>query len=207
MPVELQAKLLRVIQEGVVQRIGSTVSRKIDVRIISALNEKPETCLNQGILRHDLFYRLNVVYLELPPLRERKNDISILTEHFINHLNESFHKKVIGFTPEAEQMLYHYDWPGNIRELKHAIEHSMNFADSHTFISPELLPKHIMSSHRVLHQRMEEITTVPPLRKALHDYENQIIESALKQTSGNIQQAAKLLQVPRQTLQYKLKQK
>ncbi|MBY6035916.1 sigma 54-interacting transcriptional regulator [Fictibacillus nanhaiensis] len=208
MPIDLQAKLLRVVQEGEVQRIGSAASRKVDVRIISALNEEPETCIAKGMLRQDLFYRLNVVFLELPPLRMRKSDILFLTEHFINELNASFHKNIKGLSVETEQVLTGYEWPGNIRELKHAIEHCMNFAENDRLIEVHLLPKHVLRSHKSLLQHTPpEHVTVPPLRKAIGEYEQQIIQMALKQTSGNIQQAAKILQVPRQTLQYKIKQK
>jgi arginine utilization regulatory protein len=208
MPIELQAKLLRAVQEGVVQRIGSSASRKVDVRIISALNETPEKCLSEGLVRQDLFFRLNVVFIELPPLRERKKDIIYLSTHFIKELNASFKKEVTGLTQEAEQFLHHYDWPGNIRELKHAIEHSMNFAETNTLIGIDLLPKHIRSSNgNIRENEPPKHSSIPPLREALHNYEQQIIQMALKETSGNIQQAAKILQVPRQTLQYKIRQK
>jgi arginine utilization regulatory protein len=208
MPVDLQAKLLRVVQEGVVQRIGSTNSRKVDVRIISALNETPDQCLSKGLLRQDLFFRLNVVYIELPPLRERNKDISFLSGHFIKGLNAAFKKNIVGLTQEAEQLLNDHTWPGNIRELKHAIEHCMNFADNNLQIGVDLLPKHIKgpwsknTDKQVPHHR-----SIPPLREALGEYEQQIIQMALKHTSGNIQQAAKILQVPRQTLQYKIRKK
>lgn len=208
MPIELQAKLLRAVQEGVVQRIGSSASRKVDVRIISALNETPEKCLSEGLVRQDLFFRLNVVFIELPPLRDRKQDIIYLSSHFIKELNASFNKEVTGLTQEAEQFLHHYDWPGNIRELKHAIEHSMNFAETNTLIGIDLLPKHIRSSSgNVRENEPPKHSAIPPLREALNNYEQQIIQMALKETSGNIQQAAKILQVPRQTLQYKIRQK
>jgi arginine utilization regulatory protein len=208
MPIELQAKLLRAVQEGVVQRIGSSVSRKVDVRIISALNETPEKCLSEGLVRQDLFFRLNVVFIELPPLRERKKDIIYLSTHFIKELNASFNKEVTGLTQEAEQFLHHYDWPGNIRELKHAIEHSMNFAETNTLIGIDLLPKHVRSSNgNIRESEPPKHSSIPPLREALNNYEQQIIQMALTETSGNIQQAAKILQVPRQTLQYKMRQK
>ncbi|MCM3719612.1 sigma-54 interaction domain-containing protein [Fictibacillus phosphorivorans] len=206
MPIELQAKLLRVIQEGVVQRVGSTNVRKVDVRIISALNESPEQCLSNGVLRQDLFFRLNVVYIELPPLRERLKDISFLSHRFIKDLNTAFKKNVTGLTEEAEHLLYEYKWPGNIRELKHAIEHCMNFADNDSPIGISLLPKHIKDT-MTLEKTIPKHSTIPPLREALGKYEKQLIKMALKQTDGNIQQAARILQVPRQTLQYKMKQK
>jgi arginine utilization regulatory protein len=206
MPIDLQAKLLRALQEGVVQRIGSNKALKVDVRIISALNEKPEYCLEKGILRHDLFYRLNVVYMELPPLRNREKDIPYLTDYFINFYNKSFLKQVQGLTSEAENLLSGYHWPGNIRELKHAIEHAMNFSDHDGFIDTELLPKHVRESVAPQNADYFFDTSIPPLRQAIVEFEKKIIQSALKQTSGNIQQAAKILQVPRQTLQYKMKQ-
>ncbi|WP_370629645.1 sigma-54 interaction domain-containing protein [Fictibacillus sp. 5RED26] len=207
MPVELQAKLLRVVQEGVVERIGSHVSRSVDVRIISALNERPDVCMDKGKLRRDLYYRLNVVYFELPPLRDRKRDIAYLVNHFINHFNLKFGKKVRGFTPEAEKLIQRYSWPGNVRELKHAIEHCMNFAEDDSLIEASLLPKHVTINNEPEVAIRQELTTIPSLRQALGDYEKQIIEMALQHTSGNILQAAKILGVPRQTLQYKIKQK
>jgi arginine utilization regulatory protein len=208
MPIELQGKILRVVQEGVVQRIGSGLARRVDVRIISALNEKPEDCLTKGILRHDLFYRLNVVYLELPPLRDRGEDIPFLTNYFIQKFNEEFHKKISGLSIEAEKAFCQYGWPGNIRELKHAIEHAMNFADEEGVIELHLIPSHVKQAGAIDHgQRGSENQVIPPLKLALYELEKQLIDKALKQTSGNIQQAAKLLQLPRQTLQYKMKQK
>jgi arginine utilization regulatory protein len=208
MPVELQAKLLRVVQEGAVQRVGSPAPMKVNVRIISALNEKPEKCLSNGMLRHDLYYRLNVVYLELPPLRQRKGDITYLAETFIQTLNKTFNKNVKSLTPEAVNLLKSYNWPGNIRELKHAVEHAMNFADDGEMIGIGSLPKHLFSHSSIPRPEVDyEIIPLPPLRKALKDYEMHLIREALNHTSGNIQQAAKILHVPRQTLQYKLKQR
>ncbi|WNB90246.1 sigma 54-interacting transcriptional regulator [Bacillus sp. NEB1478] len=206
MPIELQAKILRVVQEGIVQRIGSGIARKVDVRIISALNEKPESCLSRGVLRHDLFYRLNVVSLELPPLRNRGEDIMYLIQYFIQKYNKEFHKKISGLSYEAENAVCNYEWPGNIRELKHAIEHAMNFVDEHGAIEMHLLPKHVKPAEVIQGKNFEQ-ADIPPLKHALVKLEKQLIDQALKQTSGNIQQAARLLQVPRQTLQYKLKQK
>lgn len=206
MPLELQAKLLRVLQEGLVRRVGDAKVTEVDVRILAATNQNPLQAIEMGHLRSDLYYRLNVVSLPLPPLRERKQDLVLLTNHFIEKFNRMFGKRVQGVAAEVMERFLAYDWPGNVRELEHAIEGAMNLIDEGQ-IGREQLPWQIVQS---LPSKGSDVTllTLPqgvrPLRETMEFVEQELIRQAMEQTSGNIQQAAKLLQVPRQTLQYRL---
>ncbi len=207
MPLELQAKLLRVIQENRVRRVGGSKETPIDVRIIAALNEDPQQAVRENRLRSDLFYRLNVVALELPPLRERLEDIPQLTQHFIKKFNYRFGKLVTGLHPDAEAVLFRHSWPGNVRELEHAIEAAMNLVEG-DIIEVDDLPyylQHVPSgNHRVVQPTGLPMHLGVSLPEALQRVEEQMIREALAETDGNIMQAAKRLGIPRQTLQYKL---
>jgi arginine utilization regulatory protein len=142
MPLELQAKLLRVLQEGEVLRVGDTRLRQVDVRVIAAMNESPESALNERELRKDLYYRINVVRLDLPPLRERAKDIPVLLEHFIDKLNHRFTARVQGVTDAVQHLFQVYPWPGNVRELENVIEAAMNLTQE-GLIDVTLLPRQI----------------------------------------------------------------
>ncbi|WP_040340335.1 sigma-54 interaction domain-containing protein [Fictibacillus macauensis] len=200
MPLDVQAKLLRVLQDGVVRRIGATKGKTVNVRIMAALNEHPLLCVEQKKLREDLYYRLNVIYFELPPLRLRPFDFELLSHHFISMYNEKFQKNITGIKKEALHLFQHYPWPGNVRELKHVIEYAMNIADA-TVITCDDLPQHLW----VDREPIAESSPIEPLREALKRKEQELITQALLETDGNVQQAALLLNIPRQTLQYKLK--
>jgi arginine utilization regulatory protein len=213
MPLDLQAKLLRVLQDGIIRRIGHTQSMEVDVRIIAATNENPQEAVKQGLLRADLYYRINVVSFELPPLRRRKEDIELLTSHFIDKYNRSFQLNVTGIDSEVRELFYHYDWPGNVRELEHVIEAAMNLVEGE-IIKPENLPQYVVD--RAAHREDSGMTvsSLPPLqgktgklRDVLQATEEAMINQALQATQGNILQAAKRLGIPRQTLQYKLNQR
>jgi arginine utilization regulatory protein len=205
MPLELQAKLLRVLQEGIVRRVGDTKVIEVDVRVLAATNQNPILAIEQGNLRSDLYYRLNVVSLHLPRLADRPEDIRILVRHFIEKFNRKFGLKVIDVTPEVFDRFHAYGWPGNVRELEHAIEGAMNLADG-PYLRMEHLPWHIREGSFAA--RTEGGFALPqgvrPLRETLEQVEAALIEQAIRETGGNIQQAAKLLKVPRQTLQYRL---
>ncbi|SDM67817.1 arginine utilization regulatory protein [Fictibacillus solisalsi] len=202
MPLDIQAKLLRVLQDGVVSRVGETKGKAVNVRIMAALNEHPVECVKNNKLREDLYYRLNVIFFEVPPLRERQLDIELLARHFISHYNHTFHKQVKGITDKALQFLCEYHWPGNVRELKHVIEYAMNMAEDHQPIRNSDLPDHLLGK-----SKPQAETSIVPLREALARREEELISTALSKTDGNIQQAAQLLKIPRQTLQYKLRMK
>lgn len=201
MPIELQAKLLRVLEDGHVRRIGSTGSSFVNVRIIAAMNIHPRKALEMQQIRADLFYRLNVLTFKLLPLRERKEDLNYLTDHFIRKFNEIFKKRIMGVTEEVMALFQIYNWPGNVRELKHTIEYMMNVSEEEYLTEndlPVMLKQHFQS--------IEKKTTVThlSLRNNLQQLEIELIGRALNQTNGNIKQAAKILEIPRQTLQYKI---
>ncbi|MFT4414080.1 sigma-54 interaction domain-containing protein [Fredinandcohnia humi] len=205
MPLELQSRLLRVLEDGMVRRIGSSKTFQVDVRVIVALNKYPAECVKDNELRPDLYYRLNVFSLEIPPLRNRLEDIPYLVDYFVSLYNHSFQKNVDKVEDEVLQLFGQYAWPGNVRELKHIIEHAMIMTDGEK-VTQQHLPRHI--THSTEKFKEPSLKTIKPLRQALQDTENELIDSALRTTGGNINQAAKLLQIPRQTLQYKiLKQK
>ncbi|HYK71981.1 MAG TPA: sigma 54-interacting transcriptional regulator [Pseudoneobacillus sp.] len=202
MPIELQAKLLRVLEDGIVRRVGGSNSVSVDVRIIAAMNEHPNTALANQKIRSDLFYRLNVLMFELIPLRERLEDILILSKHFIEYFNRQLDKKIRGITPEVERLFLQYQWPGNVRELKHCVEYMMNMCEGHELTIQELpyLFKQNIDDKSKDQQKPGNLS----LRKHVQELESELISQALAISEGNIQQAAKLLEIPRQTLQYKL---
>jgi len=197
MPLDLQAKMLRVLEDGVIRRIGDNKTRKVDVRVITAMNQPPDECLRENKIRTDLYYRLNVFSLFIPPLRERKEDILLLAPHFLKAYNKEYKKNVVGIDEDAKQHLLQYNWPGNVRELKHMIEHAVIVAEG-KMLTLSCLPR---SFRQTPHLPKKSIL---PLREALHQTEKDLIEQAMLESKGNVLQAAKLLGIPRQTLQYKL---
>ncbi|WP_425446246.1 sigma-54 interaction domain-containing protein [Dethiothermospora halolimnae] len=197
MPLELQAKLLRVLQDGTIRRVGSTKTVTVDVRIIAATNTDPDLAVENKELRKDLYYRLNVVTLGIPELKDRKSDIPVLTDFFIDKYNKKLNKLVKGVTKEVSQVFIKYNWPGNVRELEHVIEGIMTIYDTEK-ISLEHLPQQFEQS---IYSPREKIK---PLRETIEETEKNIILDALKKTDFNITKTAKLIEIPRQTLQYKM---
>jgi arginine utilization regulatory protein len=203
MPMELQAKLLRVLEDGLVRRVGGSQNMAVNVRVIAAMNEHPRTALMENKLRSDLYFRLNVFSFSLLPLRERKEDILHLTEHFISFFNQSLKKEVRGIDRELKEFFLAYSWPGNVRELKHTIEYMMNLCEGEQL---EFKGLPIMLRQQVEQQeKKREIPKDYSLRKNIENLERSLIVNALTETGGNINQAAKILEIPRQTLQYKIK--
>ncbi|MGP4079690.1 sigma-54 interaction domain-containing protein [Pseudalkalibacillus sp. R45] len=201
MPLETQAKLLRVLQNGKIRRVGSTSEKSVNVRVIVAMNEDPKICIEKETLRKDLYYRLNVIFLKIPPLRARRGDIPLLTDHFIQRYNFKFGKLVTRVSSEVKQLFHEYDWPGNVRELEHAIESALNLITDDT-LTLEHIPIHLIEAPDMRGEN--EMKRIPSLREAMSETEAMWIKRAMTETDGNIQQAAKLLKIPRQTLQYKL---
>lgn len=206
MPMELQAKLLRVLQEGVFRRIGDMKPRYANVRVITAVNVKPEDAVKSGHLRQDLYYRLNTITLNLPPLRERSGDLPILVKYFIKKYNNKLYKHVTGASDEVMKLLKRYDWPGNVRELEHVIEGAISVMDS-DIIEVNDLPIKLRDLYNVENVQVAHSFGSPvySLKESMERAEKYAIEQALETSSGNVTKAAKLLSVPRQTLQYKLK--
>ncbi|WP_412766284.1 sigma-54 interaction domain-containing protein [Sutcliffiella cohnii] len=201
MPISLQSKLLRVLEDGKIRRIGGTQTITVDVRIVAAMNESPDSCLQKGIIRTDFFYRVCSCSLYLPPLRNRVGDIPLLVNNFIEILSK---QQNINRYKVAESVLTsftRYDWPGNVRELKNTLEYITITNDSNV-ITVEDLPLKLQPVRLVKQRKGRE--EQPSLREILAHKEKELITDALQETKGNIVQAAKLLKIPRQTLQYKL---
>jgi len=195
MPWELQSKLLRVLQDNTIRPIGGTKDINVDVRIIAATNIPPEEAINKNILRKDLYYRLNVLSFSIPPLRERKEDIPILTDYFIREYNKKLNKSVKGVSKEVMDVFLSYPWEGNVRELENTIEGIMTIYDTDT-IQLKHLPARLKESIKASKEYS--------LKNILENMERNLIQDALERTDYNISQAAEILNIPRQTLQYKI---
>ncbi|MEK5036576.1 sigma-54 interaction domain-containing protein [Sporosarcina sp. FSL K6-3457] len=203
----MQAKLLRVIQDQKVRRVGGTIEIPVNVRIISATNVHPRELLANQEIREDLYYRLNVLYVELPPLRRRKKDIPILIHHFIDHFNEVFKKNIQTVSNDAVEYLVNYSWPGNIRELKNTIERLMNIVQSDSIEKTDI---QFTDYLRVSAPDDGSQVAIGEARRKSFKEEIQKIEKvliieALQQAGGNISQSARNLDIPQQTLSNKIK--
>ncbi len=210
MDIMIQAKLLRVLQEGQVRRIGENKTRFVDVRIITALNQDPYKAIEEGRLRNDLFYRLNVINFSILPLRERSEDLEVLSYYFLNEFNRVLNKNIKSFTDDVIEFFRSYSWPGNIRELRHSIEHAVNITEKDV-IAIEDLPKYIDMNHKesddIQENRVEEKNEVvinAPLNEMMNEYERKIISESLRQNNYNVLKTSKRLDIPRQTLYYKM---
>jgi len=201
---DLQAKLLRVLQEKEIERIGSNRPIRVDIRVISATNTNLEDAVAQAKFRQDLYFRLNVVPIQIPPLRERKEDIPSLARHFLNKFNISFNKKIPGFSEKAIEALNRYHWPGNIRELENLIERIVVLSPGDLSIDLKDIPFEIlMDSGQNIQDLMPRQTGLMKIREAV---ERRIIVNVLEATQWNQTETAKVLKVNRNTLIQKAKQ-
>ncbi|SFS70013.1 sigma-54-dependent Fis family transcriptional regulator [Paenibacillus sp. BC26] len=200
--VYLQAKLLRVLQDGMVRRIGGTNEQQADVRIITALNMDPAHALEEGLLRYDLFYRLSVVKIELPPLQQREEDIPLLVNHFIEKLNPVFGLQIRSISPDALRRLTAYNWPGNVRELGHAIESAFNMVEiDEETIEERHLPSGLLANRVIAEAESGGHDRLPERMKQM---EREAIAIAFRKNGFNVSQTAQELGMKRQALQYKL---
>jgi arginine utilization regulatory protein len=207
MSLSLQSKLLRVLETKKIRRIGSNKEISINVRIISATNIDPVDAVKKNQFRSDLYYRLAVLTLEVPPLRKRIDDVEELSMSFIESNNKIMGKYVQGISNEAINLLLNYDWPGNVRQLKHAIDYSMSVSEiNDIIITPEHLPTYIVKSfkNKEIYNHVEDIT-YNNLKETMMDIERKIIIEEVKRNNGNLSQSAKKLGISRQHLQYRLK--
>lgn len=204
--LDLQAKLLRVLQEGYVRRLGGHDDIKIDVRIIAATNEDPIQLMNNNLFRKDLFYRLNVISIKVPPLRDRTDDIPLLVDHFIRYYNEKLSKDVWMLSTELLEAFKGYQWPGNIRELQNFIESAMNMISDEHVINKEHLPSHV---EELLKQKksidLPKFEAYSDLNAYLEEIERGILKEVLEASANNISKASEVLGISRQNLQYKIK--
>lgn len=200
MDLELQAKLLRVLQTGEIMRVGGNKTIKLDVRVVATSNVDPLEAVNNGLIRQDLYYRLNVISLNIPPLRNRREDIEILLKYFIDMYNRILNKNVLGISDSCKKYLISYDWPGNIRELRYTVENIMNFIEN-DIIELENLPCNIKNynSSDIVKSKKDDLV-IYPLKDTLKQVEIDMIKKALAATNGNQARAAKMLEIPRQTL-------
>jgi DNA-binding NtrC family response regulator len=202
---ELQSKLLRVIQEKEFRRLGDVESIRVDVRLLAASNEDLKNLVGQGRFREDLYYRLNVIKLELPPLRERRDDIPLLAEHFLDKICADNDRPRCAVDRNAMELLAHYRWPGNVRELENVIERAVVLCADDGRITRELLPEEMTSTAEAV-VRLDELPDEGlPLKEAVADFERRLILKALKKTAGNQKRAAQLLQLNATTLNEKIK--
>jgi len=235
MSTYLQAKLLRVLEDQTIRRIGGVKDIGVEIRVIAASNRDLEAGVRDGTFRQDLFYRLSIIPIFIPPLRQRKEDILPLVEFFIERYNFRFRKNLKGITPEARDLLLRYDWPGNVRELKNAVERAMILEDA-DYIRPTYLPiqvtgqpqgyesvpaasvpmetavvepailNSVAASWRSLPSgKMIPVLELPKQGTSLEEVERELVGLALKQTGGNQTHAAKLLDISRDALRYKMK--
>ncbi len=191
--LSMQSKLLRFLQEHEIKRVGGTESIKVDVRIIAATNQPLEPLVKSGKFREDLFDRLNVVVITLPPLRERKEDIPFLTNHFLQKYSEENHKNISHLSPEALEILIRYSWPGNVRELEHTIERAVIFS-IHPIILPEDLPR------KMVEETGGPEVLIPEKPLSLRELEKRYVLKVLQETGGNKKKASEILGIDRVTL-------
>jgi arginine utilization regulatory protein len=206
MTLNLQSKLLRVLQDGMIRRVGSVKTKHVDVRVIVATNVEPKVLLQEQKLREDLYYRLNVIYFHIPALRDKKEDIPDLVDHFIEISNKKMNKNINGVTSEVLDFFKGYNWPGNIRELENTIESAMNFADG-DLLSMEDFQTQYSSEvpEEVVNASSPAIPKGKGLKYAVEEYEKYLIKTALEETNNNCAKAARNLKVPKQTLHGKIK--
>jgi len=181
LPLPLQVKFLRVLQDGEFKRIGSTRGIKVDVRVIAATNKDLIQAISEKAFREDLFYRLNVIPINLPPLRDRKEDIPLLINHFLTEFNKELGKNVEGFSPAAIQKMMTYQWPGNIRELKNKVKQAMVLTRNNVITAEDLFFHVPVSSNKF-----------QSFKEAKREFEKEYISQVLRICQGNISQAARL---------------
>ncbi len=214
-PVEMQVKLLRALQESEFERVGGIKTIRVDVRLVAATNRELRKLIAAGTFREDLFYRLNVVPIRLPALRERAGDIPLLVEHFLVKFNDRLKKHVVGVDPDALDVLSSYSWPGNIRELENVVERAVLFCDAQKLRLVDLplevrgapLPATVPVTDADLQAALaSEGGLKEHVKVAMNRLERELVGRALQQTSGNVTHAARLLKISRKGLQLKMKE-
>ncbi len=212
-PVSMQVKLLRALQEQQFERVGGIKTITVDSRLVAATNRNLKEMIAEGGFREDLYYRLNVVHVHLPPLRDRPSDIPLLLEHFVRKFNDKLDRSVTGFDDDALKRLLDYSWPGNIRELENVVERCMIFAEDGQVGAPHLPPEILDAEDELGSGSLADIAATPgktglkeAVREATVKLEREFIGRALDQTGGNVTHTARLLKISRKSLQNKMKE-
>jgi two-component system response regulator AtoC len=199
---KIQVKLLRVLEQKTFQRVGGTTEISVDVRIVAATNQLLEQLVKEGKFRSDLYYRLNVATIQLPPLRERSEDILLLAEFFLNEFNMAFHKNFKGISEDTKKIFVEYNWPGNVRELRNVVERAVLMDDGEYIFSHHVELGHLHTLHR---EKPALAFDLDSGEQSLDSIEKQMIIKALEKTNRNQSQAAKILKISRDTLRYRMK--
>jgi len=194
-----QAKLLRVLQEHEFEPLGSSLTVPVNVRVIAATNSDLAKAVTEGRFREDLYYRLNVFQIALPSLRERREDVALLAQHFLSLYSKAIGKPVSAFAPETLELLVAHDWPGNVRELENAIEHAV-IVESNATISPSSLPADLARN-----REKGTVAVAPSLRDRLNALEKQMLLDALVRANGVKKRAAAILRIDARNLPYLLR--
>ncbi len=207
--LSLQAKLLRVLEEGSFRRVGGLKDLPLDVRVIAASNRDLKSESEAGRFRADLFYRLSVIQIDIPPLRERGDDIRVLAEHYMSNFRTRLRKNVNAITPEALAAFGDYSWPGNVRELRNVIERAMILEDAES-ITTKYLPRGLIGDTRVTFEARSDMKSKDPMQLpvsgvSLEDVEMSLVRQALERSNGNQTKAAELLNISRDQLRYRMK--
>jgi len=206
LPLSIQVKLLRAIQERVIRRVGSTEDTKVEVRIIAATNRNLEDMVQKGTFRQDLYYRLNVINIKAPSLRERKEDIPLLAVHFLKKYNERLHKNITGISAEAMQILQSYEYPGNVRELENLIERTVAL-EGGASILPESLPPMVNTTSGRKLASSQEIEIGPEgidLDKVMGQIEKELLVKGIHASNGVKKKAARLLHISFRSMRYRV---
>ncbi|HBK80940.1 MAG TPA: DNA-binding response regulator, partial [Nitrospinae bacterium] len=208
MPMALQAKILRVLQEGEFERLGGNETLKVDVRIIAATNQDLQTAIAERRFREDLYYRLNVISIHVPPLRDRRGDIPLLIGHFTQRYAAKNNQPVSGFSREAVEAMSNYDWPGNIRELENAVERAVILGRDEVLTLDDLPPSITQGSRPGDEEHIEAGSRVIsiPVGTPLAEVEQRVILETLRETGGDKSAAARQLGIATRTVYRKLEQ-
>jgi two-component system, NtrC family, response regulator AtoC len=200
----LQSKILRVLENQIFMRVGGEREIKVDIRIVAATNKDLEAMVKEGLFRKDLYYRLKVMVVEMPPLRDRLEDILLLSNLFIEEINKEYNKTIKGFSEEAKKLMIQYSWPGNVRELKNVIERAMILTDQEV-ITPKHLPFELKQNEKFIHGNIEHEILEITDNMSLEHIEKMHLSKVLKRLEWNKSKASKFLGISRATLRAKIK--
>jgi arginine utilization regulatory protein len=206
MHISLQSKLLRVLQDGMVRRVGGITETRVDVRVLSNINIPPLRAIEEKLLRQDLYYRLGVVNINVPPLHQHKEDIHLLTKNFIFNSNRKLLKNVRDINAATLELFHAYDWPGNVRELQHAVEHAINMVSGDdSLITSVHIPEHIIVKVKGETPKEGIVNDTTSLDNILDEVESRVLKNSLEEHAGNISKTAHALGISRQNLQHRIK--